>query len=623
MSILKLKNSQGNWISVPTLKGDKGNGIQSAILNDDYTLTLTFTDGTTYKTPSIRGNKGEKGDKGDTGEVTQAEFDELSGEVSDLKEDLSDVNAELADVRVGVDGVTYNSAGAAVRGQISNLKSDVNTALEYLSVNPINKALTMTDGRYVNLNGQITVNENNQLAISDYIPLPIGTYKIVVTNRAGLSVIMYNVNFYTFEKTWISGTNTMVLSAEDIPTGTAFIVVNDLDTQSIPVHDQCSITFSAFEINLEVDALKTAMDNLESEMAVNDSTINVDYFVDKTVVKSVNIDYTTGGAVSNANFAACDYIEVEPNTAYYVMRDNFKHNSAGNIAFYDGSKTYISGQGSNWTTWTTPANCKYVRFSNYISPWTQDSFTWDGVYVVKGSAASALCNTALFENTRYSILNGKKWACIGDSLTEVNNRADLRYWDYIIQPNNMEFLNYGVGGTGYINRQNESKAFYQRAVNIDNDADIITIFGGVNDCLLSTADMGEPTDSGTTTWCGCVNAVIDEIRSKYLFTPLGIISPLPCSWTGSGSANPVQLPNDPTCKMSLFVDKLKEICMLRGVPFLDLFHQSNMLPENADFNAKYYSCYDARTGDGLHPNSDGHKLFYRKIERFIETLLAE
>ncbi len=62
MSILKFKDSQGNWIGVPTLKGDNGNGISSAVLNGDYTLTLTFTDGTTYTTPSIRGEKGEQGD---------------------------------------------------------------------------------------------------------------------------------------------------------------------------------------------------------------------------------------------------------------------------------------------------------------------------------------------------------------------------------------------------------------------------------------------------------------------------------------------------------------------------------------------------------------------------------
>ena len=54
--------------------GEAGNGIASTVLNADYTLTLTFTDGTSYITPSIRGGQGiqgiqgPKGEKGDTGE---------------------------------------------------------------------------------------------------------------------------------------------------------------------------------------------------------------------------------------------------------------------------------------------------------------------------------------------------------------------------------------------------------------------------------------------------------------------------------------------------------------------------------------------------------------------------
>ena len=50
-------------------------GIRSAVLNEDSTLTLTYTDGTSYTTPSIRGAtgptgaKGEKGDKGEQGET--------------------------------------------------------------------------------------------------------------------------------------------------------------------------------------------------------------------------------------------------------------------------------------------------------------------------------------------------------------------------------------------------------------------------------------------------------------------------------------------------------------------------------------------------------------------------
>ena len=51
-------------------KGDKGatgatgNGIASAVLNADYTLTLNFTDGTHYTTPPIRGAQGVQGETG-------------------------------------------------------------------------------------------------------------------------------------------------------------------------------------------------------------------------------------------------------------------------------------------------------------------------------------------------------------------------------------------------------------------------------------------------------------------------------------------------------------------------------------------------------------------------------
>lgn len=45
-------------------KGDTGNGIATAVLNADYTLTLTFTDGTSTTTSSIRGAQGIQGETG-------------------------------------------------------------------------------------------------------------------------------------------------------------------------------------------------------------------------------------------------------------------------------------------------------------------------------------------------------------------------------------------------------------------------------------------------------------------------------------------------------------------------------------------------------------------------------
>jgi hypothetical protein len=47
--------------------GKDGNGIKSAVLNADYTLTLTFDDGTSYTTPSIRGETGATGGVGADG----------------------------------------------------------------------------------------------------------------------------------------------------------------------------------------------------------------------------------------------------------------------------------------------------------------------------------------------------------------------------------------------------------------------------------------------------------------------------------------------------------------------------------------------------------------------------
>lgn len=54
-------------VSATGLKGDTGNGIANATFNLNGSLTLTFTDGTSFTTPSLKGEKGDKGDTGETG----------------------------------------------------------------------------------------------------------------------------------------------------------------------------------------------------------------------------------------------------------------------------------------------------------------------------------------------------------------------------------------------------------------------------------------------------------------------------------------------------------------------------------------------------------------------------
>lgn len=85
MDILTLAMAKNSASSTPGQKGDTGNGIKSTVMNDDYTLTIEFTDGTSYTTPSIRGEKGEtgskgaKGDKGDKGDTGTSGKDGTNG----------------------------------------------------------------------------------------------------------------------------------------------------------------------------------------------------------------------------------------------------------------------------------------------------------------------------------------------------------------------------------------------------------------------------------------------------------------------------------------------------------------------------------------------------------------
>ena len=57
----------GDLSGAQGIKGETGNGISSIQLNQDYTLTISYTSGSSFTTTSIRGEKGEQGDRGQQG----------------------------------------------------------------------------------------------------------------------------------------------------------------------------------------------------------------------------------------------------------------------------------------------------------------------------------------------------------------------------------------------------------------------------------------------------------------------------------------------------------------------------------------------------------------------------
>lgn len=93
-----------------------------------------------------------------------------------LTEGSTTGDAELADIRVGADGKTYENAGEAVRGQVSDLKSDLsNLNSEYESTAPAVQLFnsdTCTEG-FVISNGKLVAFEG--YSVSDFIPVYDGS----------------------------------------------------------------------------------------------------------------------------------------------------------------------------------------------------------------------------------------------------------------------------------------------------------------------------------------------------------------------------------------------------------------------------------------------------------------
>ena len=89
-------------------------------------------------------------------------------------------NAELIDVRTGADGTVYETAGEAVRGQVTNLKSDLSRQFNYITDNMIH---SVTEGYLVWINGNGRPTADDSYCYTNFIKVnPSTEYKISRNN---------------------------------------------------------------------------------------------------------------------------------------------------------------------------------------------------------------------------------------------------------------------------------------------------------------------------------------------------------------------------------------------------------------------------------------------------------
>ena len=320
---------------------------------------------------------------------------------------------------------------------------------------------------------------------------------------------------------------------------------------------------------------------------------------------------TNGALVINSGFVTSDYIDVEGLTeivcSRYSPNPSYPRTAQPlyRLTTYDADKQVLSYDNNyNSNTYTVDPGVKYIRFC--VNTGTQL------VAVENGSVYSPTfipyTYRTLLKNPAAPDWTAKKWCCVGDSLTANNIRTDIHYFDYVSENTGISIVNMGDGGSGYAKEQDLGTAFYQRISSVPADSDVITIFGSFND-KTAGLPLGSATDSGTATIGGCINTTFDNLFSALPLANLGVVTPTP--WENSN-------PLDPTDWASQYCNLIVEICRLRGIPCLDLFHCSALRPWEASFRALAYS---KDGGAGTHPDETGHKIIAPRFQSFLATLI--
>lgn len=400
------------------------------------------------------------------------------------------------------------------------------------------------------------------------IKAPLGAI-INVNNQSQTSI---NIRFY---KDGVKIGSTAFLASKD---NANYTLVGDIDSVAIgdATNGDVFITYSS-----EYTELEDKVEKMSNELKASNEKY-LAFHGNKVVVP-----FTTSATKTNSfPVPANGKVRVTNNTTTYIA-----------IKFFNGS--------------TQVDSTKYLEtmdIGEYVMPSEIDSITLmqgvNGDVIVEYIAELQ----DIIDNLSHK-WKGKKWACVGDSLTALNIGTTKHYYNYVADSTGIEPYIMGVGGSGYKRTEENNTAFYQRVENIPTDVDVITIFGSGNDIGLT---QGNITDTTTDTICGCINQTLDRIYTRFMGVSkipiIGIVSPTP--WVGN-------MPFDDG-SMKPYVEALKQICNNRSIPYLDLYYCSLLNPDDATFRSLAYS---KDNGGGVHPDENGHKIIAPRFKAFLETLL--
>ncbi len=219
------------------------------------------------------------------------------------------------------------------------------------------------------------------------------------------------------------------------------------------------------------------------------------------------------------------------------------------------------------------------------------------------------------------ILQGFKVNFLGDSITEgvgVADVANCRYDNRLAVMCQLSAVNnYGIGGTRLAHQVHPSEkprhdlCFCGRAYDMDTSADMVIVYGGINDFLHGDAPFGQMGDTTPATFCGAVFFLMHYLRENYGRKPIVFMTPARCYFHREVDDL------TPSCSsgkpLLAYVDAILETAKKFDIPVLDLYRTLGLDPHDP-------KCYDTYAPDGLHFNDAGQAIIAQRLKEFLESL---
>jgi len=223
------------------------------------------------------------------------------------------------------------------------------------------------------------------------------------------------------------------------------------------------------------------------------------------------------------------------------------------------------------------------------------------------------------------VLQNKIIDFLGDSITEgvgVTNREENRYDNVLKKLCGLRAVyNYGIGGTRLAHQQVPSEkprhdlCFCGRAYDLNPDADIIVVYGGVNDYIHGDAPIGQYGDKTPATFYGAVRFLMKLLRTLYADKTIVFLTPARLFYSGMSGIEPSIRPNKREDALPLlgYTGIIKKTAADFEIPVLDMYEKLGIDPADPKQYEKY-------TVDGLHFNDLGHHRIAVCLKDFLEGL---